>query len=346
MPNAIQQLRDGVPLQTECDTLLRSAAFREMAAFSEEFLARNRSALAGYAANWGADNPLHSWSRQWEYPYVFGKVVEVVRANPRARILDAGSGATFMPFYLGHRFEETTIACCDTDDSLSDVFASLNHNMNGDVEFSTADIRALPYDDGSFDLVYCVSVLEHTDSYADILHEFKGLERGTGGDHLRYQSGRHARYAPGGSGQDVEVPGGCFRDGFGYAPLRAFAAGKSRYRDHAHRGPEAASVERPAVSPPAQVIGGQPPPGPVAPAFDRVLPERRLISPVRQWNVERDGRAFRSVNQSIPKWKLVFTRQGRWLRSWTGLGGPIGPHLATAPVNGAEKASILRGLIS
>ena len=26
-------------------------------------------------------------------------------------------------------------------DSLTEVFSSLNHNMNGDIEFSTADIR-------------------------------------------------------------------------------------------------------------------------------------------------------------------------------------------------------------
>ncbi len=158
-------------MQGEYDALLRSAAFNDMARFSEAFLARNRGVLAGYIARWGAENPLRSWSRQWEYPYVFGKIAEVVRNRPHARILDAGSGATFLPFYLRHCFEGTTVACCDTDDTLTDVFSSLNRSMNGDIEFSAADIRALPYDDRSFDLVYCVSVLEHTDSYGEILDE-------------------------------------------------------------------------------------------------------------------------------------------------------------------------------
>ena len=63
-------------------------------------------------------------------------------------------------------------------DSLTEVFSSLNHNMNGDIEFSTADIRMLPYDDRSFDLVYCVSVLEHTDSYEDILDELSRVSNG------------------------------------------------------------------------------------------------------------------------------------------------------------------------
>ena len=180
MPLASLQLRDGVPRKDECDAVLQSAAFLEMDTFSRDFLEMNRGVLAGYNAKWGADNPLHSWSRQWEYPYVFGKVAEVVRARPRARILDAGSGATFMPFYLRHCFEGTTVACCDTDDTLTDVFASLNGNMKGDVEFSAADIRELPYRDRSFDLVYCVSVLEHTDSYEEILNEFSRVSNGGG----------------------------------------------------------------------------------------------------------------------------------------------------------------------
>lgn len=167
-----------MPLQNEYDAVSRSTAFREMEAFSEEFLARNRGVLAGYTAKWGAENPLRSWSRQWEYPYVFGKVAEMVRTRPRARILDAGSGATFLPFYLRRRFAGTTVTCCDTDDTLTEVFASLNRNMNADVGFSAADVRSLPYEDRSFDLVYCVSVLEHTDSYADILGEFSRVSDG------------------------------------------------------------------------------------------------------------------------------------------------------------------------
>lgn len=171
MSRTALRLRDGIPLQNEYNDLLRSGAFRDMAAFSKAFLERNRVVLGDYIAKWGAENPLISWSRQWEYPYVFARVAEVVRTHPRARILDAGSGATFLPFYLRRCFGGTTVACCDTDDTLTDVFSSLNRNMNGDINFSAADIRALPYDDQSFDLVYCVSVLEHTDSYRDILAE-------------------------------------------------------------------------------------------------------------------------------------------------------------------------------
>ena len=172
------RLRDGIPLRSEYAAVLESGDFEDMREFSESFVERNRTVLGSYIARWGAENPLRSWSRQWEYPYVFGQVAEMVRDRPRARILDAGSGATFMPFHLASRFEGTTISCCDTDGSLADVFASLNRNMDHDIEFTTADIRALPYDDGSFDLVYCVSVLEHTDGYEDILREFARVSNG------------------------------------------------------------------------------------------------------------------------------------------------------------------------
>ena len=172
------RLRDGIPLRSEYAAVLESGDFEDMRAFSEAFVERNRTALGSYIARWGAENPLRSWSRQWEYPYVFGQVAETVRDRPRARILDAGSGATFMPFHLASRFEGTTIACCDTDGSLEDVFASLNRDMDRDIEFTTADIRSLPYDDGSFDIVYCVSVLEHTDGYEDILREFARVSNG------------------------------------------------------------------------------------------------------------------------------------------------------------------------
>ncbi len=169
--------RDGIPFKSEYDAVLRSADYREMETFSEEFLDRNRGVLAGYISKWGSDNPLHSWSRQWEYPYVLHRVAEAVRDRPRARILDAGSGATFLPYYIRHRFKETSVSCCDNDPTLGDVFSSLNSNMNGDIEFSTADIRTLPYEDESFDLVYCVSVLEHTDSYGEILVELRRVLR-------------------------------------------------------------------------------------------------------------------------------------------------------------------------
>ena len=189
----------GIPLKEEYDALLRSATFRHMESFSEGFLTRNRRVLSRYMAKWGVENPLHSWSRRWEYPYVWSRVAEAAKSPPTPRtagcgahveeedegssgtgtgsgggglrVLDAGSGATFLPFYIKHRFDEATVACCDTDPKLTDVFSAMNGIMDSDVEFSVADIRRLPYGDRSFDLVCCISVLEHTRDHEDIIAE-------------------------------------------------------------------------------------------------------------------------------------------------------------------------------
>mgnify|MGYP000386234247 CR=1 FL=1 len=40
------------------------------------------------------------------------------------------------------------------------------------VNFSKCDLKRLPYDSDSFDMVYCISVLEHTDDYETIIEEF------------------------------------------------------------------------------------------------------------------------------------------------------------------------------
>jgi len=172
MVDASHVLPDGIPDKGAYDSLLQSAAFRHMESFSEVFLARNRHVLSRYMAKWGVENPLRSWSRQWEYPYVWGRVAEAAGARPGLRILDAGSGATFLPFYIKHCFEETTVACCDSDRTLPDMFSAINGIMDSDIDFSVADIRTLPYEDRSFDLICCVSVLEHTRDYEDILAEF------------------------------------------------------------------------------------------------------------------------------------------------------------------------------
>lgn len=171
MVDASSVLPDGIPRKDAYDTLLQSAAFRRMDSFSEDFLTRSRHVLSRYMAKWGVENPLRSWSRQWEYPYVWGRVAEAAGLDPGLRILDAGSGATFLPFYIKHCFEETTVACCDSDRTLPDCFSAINGIMNSDVDFSVADIRTLPYEDGSFDLICCVSVLEHTRDYDDVLTE-------------------------------------------------------------------------------------------------------------------------------------------------------------------------------
>jgi SAM-dependent methyltransferase len=145
-----------------------------MERFSNQFLERNRRELAAYARHWVKD-PLHQWSRQWEYPYVEQKLL--ARFEPtdgrEVRLLDAGSGLTFFPSWLAERLPRAFIECCDSDATSVETGTRLHHGAGDRIRYRAAQIQSLPYADRSFDAVYCISVLEHTRNYAEVVREFR-----------------------------------------------------------------------------------------------------------------------------------------------------------------------------
>ncbi len=170
MTDTPAELRNGVPLDSEYQQLVRSQKFAEMESFSNAFLANNAEALRPYVERWVAD-PLHQWSRQWEYPFVNDRIRQLFE-RPSLRVLDAGSGATFFPYYVMSQHGDAHVSCCDYDKSLAKIYDQLNDAAQTKVAFSVADLRNLPFEDQSFDVVYCVSVLEHTNAYEAIVDEF------------------------------------------------------------------------------------------------------------------------------------------------------------------------------
>ena len=164
-------LRSGIPSKVEYKLLLESAEFHEMEMFSTQFLANHRSVLARFAKKWVSD-PLHQWSRQWEYPFVFGRIESSLTNTGKPRILDAGSGVTFFPYYLKQKINSAEVYCCDSDESLEAIYRVINGSVQSGVEFTRADMRKLPFQDDWFDAVYCISVLEHTDNYEEIIDDF------------------------------------------------------------------------------------------------------------------------------------------------------------------------------
>jgi SAM-dependent methyltransferase len=172
-------LPDGIPLEHEYRTLIESDSFKKLEQFSGMFLATNKTSLREYMNKW-VEDPLHQWSRQWEYPFVFSRVENVIRQEPRARILDAGSGVTFFSYYIKAQFAAASVCCCDYDEALAEIYGQINSGRGDGVEFSVADLRALPYDNESFDMIYSVSVLEHTDDYGKIIEEFYRILRPDG----------------------------------------------------------------------------------------------------------------------------------------------------------------------
>lgn len=170
----IPPLPAGIPSIAEYEQLLRSPGFASVEQYSDSFLATHRSAVRPYSRKWVSD-PLHQWSRQWEYPFALSRISADLAhqsSEEPVRILDAGSGVTFLPFLLAETFPNATVYCCDWDASLAPIFAAINQDGPSRVEFVAADLHELPFESAEFDLIYSISVLEHTDRYPAIVDEF------------------------------------------------------------------------------------------------------------------------------------------------------------------------------
>ena len=168
----------GIPTIGSYDEVLESSLFREIESFSDQFLNDHSLKLRDYGKKWVTD-PLHQWSRQWEYPFAYAQIKDWLstRRQDEVTILDAGSGVTFFPFCLASEFPFVRVVCCDQDEALTSTYASIINDTGLSVRFSVADLHQLPYADATCDIVFSISVLEHTDAYDDIFREFQRVLR-------------------------------------------------------------------------------------------------------------------------------------------------------------------------
>lgn len=168
----VTQLNGGIPRIHDYERLIRSELFLEMEAFSSSFLNTHRQCLEDYSKKWVSD-PLHQWSRQWEYPFTYCKLASHVsyHDSKELNILDAGSGITFFPYFLKSQFTHAAIYCCDRDGNLEDVFTSMYRSNTHPITFSVSSLDHTQYKDAFFDCVYCISVIEHTNDYESIIRE-------------------------------------------------------------------------------------------------------------------------------------------------------------------------------
>jgi len=174
------QLRSGVPLISDLDALLRDPYYTEITSYSREFLQKHGEALKGYGRLWGQD-PFMLWSRRWEYPFVAQKVIEYGKAHPGPiKVIDGGSGVTFFPYFVCDHVPGAEFICIDTNESYPPMFKAIYANTSHQrVSFSNGMLQKLEIPDGGVDVVACISVLEHTDNYGEIVREFaRVLKRG------------------------------------------------------------------------------------------------------------------------------------------------------------------------
>ena len=170
------RLRTGVPLISELDALKAGEEYRDHLDFNRKFLSKHGPAMKKYGRHWGMD-PFKLWSRRWEYPFAAGRVIDFCRhrfGESPIKILDAGSGVTYFPYYICDKIQRAQLICCDYDTSYQQIFDEINvaEPQPPRVTFLQAMLQKLPIEDESLDAICCISVLEHTDNYGEIVDEF------------------------------------------------------------------------------------------------------------------------------------------------------------------------------
>lgn len=175
-------LRSGIPTIGDVDQLVQTPLYQSYTGYNAQFLQKHGPALQKYGAHWGAD-PFGLWSRRWEYPYVAEHLLAFLGGlgGQPSRVLDAGSGVTFFDYLICDKIPSAQVVCVDYDKSYHRMFADINANTaHQRVSFVEAALQQLPHANGEFDSLVCLSVLEHTDNYAQIIKEFARVVR-TGG---------------------------------------------------------------------------------------------------------------------------------------------------------------------
>jgi ubiquinone/menaquinone biosynthesis C-methylase UbiE len=165
-------LPSSIPSINDYEEFMSSDLFQIMERFSNNFIENNAKVLRHYAHKWVKD-PFHQWSRQWEYAFVYSRVLNSIIANRAImNILDAGSGITFFPYFLKSKLDPINMICCDIDYDLKDLFGNINKSSSQSIGFINTNLENIPCKDESLDIVYCISVIEHTENFSRIIDEF------------------------------------------------------------------------------------------------------------------------------------------------------------------------------
>lgn len=165
--------RNGLAALSDFKTEAWNGLFRSLEREQSDFLAR-QPGFRRPESSWPVD-PLHTWSRVWEYPYVYHHLRRwrsSRAASAVPRVADVGSGVTFFPFAVARLGFH--VLCTDVDPVCEiDLDRAIKHVPHdpGSVAFRLAGEATLPLEDEECDAVYCVSTLEHIPRFEDTVRE-------------------------------------------------------------------------------------------------------------------------------------------------------------------------------
>lgn len=132
---------------------------------------------------WPRD-PLHTWSRVWEYPYIYyhiKKLRKMFNDNITPKVIDFGCGVTFFPFMvakLGYN-----VLCIDRDPVCRrDILKAIQYiDYNpGELNFIRTTDNKLPFKNEEIDVIYSISVFEHIKNFDEILSEISRILKPNG----------------------------------------------------------------------------------------------------------------------------------------------------------------------
>jgi len=139
---------------------INSELFNEMKEYSKQFSKYNNSFI--YNTFWIKNSFLH-FSRKAEYQFVFNEI------DNNKRILDAGCGITFFPFFLKEKFSNINLDLVDFSKVTQKFYKSK------DFKFFNSDLNNLDIENEYYDIVYTVSTLEHIQTYSNVVKEISRI---------------------------------------------------------------------------------------------------------------------------------------------------------------------------
>ena len=101
------------------------------------------------------------------------KALTTISLPKNATILDIGCGLGDTTLMLNERFPNSTITGLDGDASLIEAAIEEKKMLHANLDFVCADALHLPFDDNSFDFVFCRYILHHIPDAMAALHEMK-----------------------------------------------------------------------------------------------------------------------------------------------------------------------------
>ena len=153
------------------------AAYERVAKVSSQFVSLAwRNGVGRYT--WPID-PLSNWSRVWEYPFVTEQLRRQGCDGKGLSLFDVGAAVTFFPYYLIRRGFKVTNS--DFDPNMSDHFqrtfrlAGKALGVDAPPDYVTADARDTKLPAEHFDVITCISVLEHIPQWERAVQEFNRL---------------------------------------------------------------------------------------------------------------------------------------------------------------------------